>query len=392
MDLAGPTARRFPLVPRPRPACLPLADRVGDLCALADTAQRTHDQTTASAVFNQAALLASDVGLPDLARTWCHRHAELRLRDRRPLSAQAARHALEPVVNLARLHIRAGAGDTAGRFLDSLYQAVSARTDIHLDGIAIPAATLTATADDHRTLRQWLWTVMLADGVRARTSVGRWDTAAAFVRRHQGIGRRMFDGRQVTIIASAAAGDLTGCRTLLDETHCDEPWEEVVTACLTVLCRPPGHRLDASAAARILDLYRQLESRSTPAAFRIRLALAAVDLTEQVDVPGARQLALYMINDVFDSGDGHAARDLLLTPAAGAYLSAADIRELTALVNRCGLGSGALAAPLLTDVLAALDRSAVVLAHTPTTSPQGTSTDHEDNERFAPRGARAVTG
>lgn len=36
----------------------------------------------ASAVHNRAALLASDCGLPDLAREWCHRHADAYLRAR----------------------------------------------------------------------------------------------------------------------------------------------------------------------------------------------------------------------------------------------------------------------------------------------------------------------
>lgn len=62
MDPVGATVRRFPLVPRPRPACSALDARVGELCALADTAQQTGSRATASAVFNQAALLASDVG------------------------------------------------------------------------------------------------------------------------------------------------------------------------------------------------------------------------------------------------------------------------------------------------------------------------------------------
>lgn len=80
MDPTGPIARRFPLIARPRPACGPLNVRVGELCALADAAERDGNPSSASAVFNQAALLASDVGLPNLARAWCHRHAELYLR------------------------------------------------------------------------------------------------------------------------------------------------------------------------------------------------------------------------------------------------------------------------------------------------------------------------
>lgn len=75
MDPHGPTAQRFPLVARFRPACLPLPQRIRALVDLADTAVRKADQGLASAVYNQAALIASDPGLPDLA----HKpHGELR--------------------------------------------------------------------------------------------------------------------------------------------------------------------------------------------------------------------------------------------------------------------------------------------------------------------------
>jgi hypothetical protein len=75
MDPYGPITQRFPLVSRFRPACLPLPQRVRALAELADTAAATADQGRASAVFNQAALIASDLGLPDLARAMCHQHA-----------------------------------------------------------------------------------------------------------------------------------------------------------------------------------------------------------------------------------------------------------------------------------------------------------------------------
>lgn len=76
MDPLGSTARRFPLVARFRPACLPLHARVRALVELAAKAVKQGDQGVASSVFNQAALVASDIDLPDLARTMCHRHAE----------------------------------------------------------------------------------------------------------------------------------------------------------------------------------------------------------------------------------------------------------------------------------------------------------------------------
>lgn len=75
MDPNGPIAQRFPLIYRFRPACLPLSRRVHGLVELAEAAAAKEDQGLASAVYNQAALIASDLALPDLARKMCHQHA-----------------------------------------------------------------------------------------------------------------------------------------------------------------------------------------------------------------------------------------------------------------------------------------------------------------------------
>lgn len=111
MDPHGATARRFPLVARVRPPCLPLHTRIDKLTELADTALTQAYQGLASSVFNQAALLASDLDLPDLARQWCHQHAAAYLQHT-PLTGMDAIRALEPIVNLARLHIRASTAPT----------------------------------------------------------------------------------------------------------------------------------------------------------------------------------------------------------------------------------------------------------------------------------------
>ncbi len=83
------------------------------------------------------------------------------------LSAAAARHALEPLVNLARLHIRDGHGDQAFQLLEDLYRAVTDRAGTVIDGIDLPADDLTRTDEDHRELVRWLWTVHLSDSPRA---------------------------------------------------------------------------------------------------------------------------------------------------------------------------------------------------------------------------------
>ncbi|MFB4315126.1 hypothetical protein [Actinomadura sp. 21ATH] len=102
----GPIAQRFPLVARPRPACPPLTERIAQLRETAHTARTDGNRALAAAVQNKAALIASDCGQHDLARTLCWQHFDTYL-PQCPLNAPTARDALEPLVNIARLLIRA---------------------------------------------------------------------------------------------------------------------------------------------------------------------------------------------------------------------------------------------------------------------------------------------
>src|SRR5690348_3943150 len=71
--------RRFPLLGRPRPACPALTDRVAEIARTAATAQEqgTDGMSETAHTLNKAALIASDCGLPHLARTWCWQHINL---------------------------------------------------------------------------------------------------------------------------------------------------------------------------------------------------------------------------------------------------------------------------------------------------------------------------
>lgn len=360
MDPTGPVARRFPLIARPRPACAPLAARIDDLCARAHAADQDNDIVAASAVYNLAALLASDCGLPDLARQWCHQHAAAYLRTRTPLDAQQARQALEPVVNLARLNIRDGNGDAAFHLLDTLYEAVSTRTDTAIDGLAVPAARLTVTDADHRELRRWLWSVHLADGTRALTSAGRWQDAHEHLRARNGIGQRMLDGRQVAVIAHATAGDHDGAMAILDTTAPGEPWQNAVTACLAALC---GNTTSSPAEhlSTVLERYRQLTLAPEVAVFRTRLGLSIIDAAG-IEHPHARDIATSLIRYVVTSRDGYLARDILTHDGCAALLSDSQASDLAMILDASGLGRGEIPANLHAKLSAALTTSAVVLS------------------------------
>jgi len=362
MDPVGPVARRFPLVARSRPACTPLDVRVGELCALADAAERDGDTSSASVVFNQAALLASDLGLPDLARAWCHRHAELYLHAC-PLSGQAARRALEPLVNLARLRIRDGDGDGALRLLTDLYEAVTTRVDTVLDGLPVRAGTLTSTTDDHREVRQWLWGVLLAEGARALTGAGRWQDALAHLQQHNGVGRRMLDGRQVAVIASSTAGDAQGALALLADTVPGELWENTVTACLTVLSRRAAHQPVDDDLAVLVDRYQRLVPAPGLTVFSVRLGLSILDAAESAEHPGVRDVAVTLIQRAIASRDGYAAREVLAHEGCAALLTGEQTRKLAGVMEVCAMGHRRFPVRSRAGLSTALNTSEAVLSH-----------------------------
>ncbi|MFJ7279858.1 hypothetical protein [Kitasatospora sp. NPDC098663] len=335
MHPTGPIAQRFPLVARHRPACLPLDARVGRLSELADTASWQNDPGLASTVFNQAALLASDLDLPAYARELCHRHAALYL-TRGPLPATSAIRGLEPIVNLARLHIRAGRHQRGHQLLLDLYRAVTTATETTLDGITIPAH-LAETDQQRHEVRQWLWRVVIADGTRALTTTGHWTDALRHIEEHHGIGQRILDGRQVAVLAYATTGDLPGALSVLAATEPGEPWENAVTAVLTALCRPGDQYATETAIAHCLAY----EPDEGLALFTTRLALTTLDICAP-NTRSARALARHLSIRTAESGDGYALRDLLTDPAALAHLHAAQVDPLKESLRAFALNSGTL--------------------------------------------------
>jgi hypothetical protein len=364
MDPHGLTAKRFPLVARFRPACLPLADRVKALVDLAHRATEQTDQGLASTVFNQAALLASDVGLPDLARSMCHRHAQAYL-SACPLPAMSAIRGLEPLINLARLQIRAGQPDDARQRLLDLYKAVGASGPATIDGITVPA-DLTRTAADRKEVRAWLWRVLLADGTRTLTTTGRWAEALAHIQQHQGVGTRMLDGRQVAIVAALTEGDTNHTAELLTHTAPGEPWEQIVTACLTVLCqRDAGQPVDDH-TAELVSSCLGYEAKPGLTVFAIRLGLTALDALDNPERPEARGLVGDMVGRVADAADGYAAREILAHPLATMLASADEATDCRDLIRTCALGAGSLPDELCVGLGAALDTAEGVLTQRPT--------------------------
>ncbi|WP_433860168.1 hypothetical protein [Streptomyces kronopolitis] len=341
MALHGHIAQRFPLISRFRPACLPLPQRVDALAQLVDTAVTKANQGLASAVYNQAALIASDIGLPDLARQMCHQHAAAYLHAA-PLPGMTAIRALEPVVNLARLQIRAGNSDDGRHRLLALYDAISNDADAQFEDIHVPHDLTTSDTDRHE-VRAWLWRVILADGTRTLTTAGRWADALVHIEEHRGIGQRMLDGRQVAVLATLAC-EPASAADLVFQTAPGEPWEQAVTSCLAVMCLRAIRRPVADLLSEMVDDYVQRQPDPGTTVFDTRLGLTILTLLDTSDGPAAHRVAEELHRRTITASDGYAARECLAVPGFTHLLRPRQTQAAQDLVRACALESGELPA------------------------------------------------
>ena len=277
---------------------------------------------SASAACNLAALIASDCVSADLAASLCEAQFATYL-EWLPLDASTARYALEPVVNLARLRIRAGDGDGAWVLLEAVYRAVRTRTSTRVAGRLVCFECLVADEAASIEARRWLWTVLLADGTRALTSAGRWPEALRHVLDHGGVGERLLDGRQTAVVAHWAAGDVDRAVALIDDTMMVEPWEHAVAACLRLLCRPTAE--SASAAVESHLALRRVPEHDL---FHLRLGMLVVRLARDVAPEEAAASADWLICDAVESADGRVARIAMEEARLKVRMSDGDRRAL----------------------------------------------------------------
>jgi hypothetical protein len=364
MDHATLTAatRSFPLVGWARPAYPPLSDRVAEIAGIADAAgrqgaDRLHEGAHA---LNKAALLASDCGLPDLARDLCRQHINLYREAGHPLTARAARYMLEPVHNLARLRIRADAAEPAMRVLDAMYRAVMNGTDLVVEGRTLPLTGLTGTREERQELREWAWRQYVADGIRTLALAGRWDESVTHATAHGGVGDHLMEGRQAVIVAHCLRGAPHAAHDVLGKSTITEPWERQVAACLRVMCA------DDTTAGRyvrsMVDLFLSAKPASDFMVFRTRLGLTVATIAGGRDPHVADHVHARVAAEVIESGNGYAARDVLTHPHSLAGVSDAHRQVLTGIVTASGLRAGTLPAPLLDTLTCSVKTASEALA------------------------------
>ncbi|WP_345530601.1 hypothetical protein, partial [Actinoplanes utahensis] len=283
-----------------------------------------------------------------LARHWCHRLAHATLGRPHP-----GRNALEPLVNIARLRIRAGDGTTAWTILETLHQAVTDQATVTTDGITIDTAALTATATEHAELRQWTWTVLLGTGAHALATANRWDDARQRLEHHHGIGHRMLDGRQIAVISHALAGRHHDAAELLRTTTPGEPWENAVTIVLNLLCTTTtgGHDASPFPPGHVRSPGMEV--------FWTRHDLSIIDALG-IDHPTTKAVA----NDLLlRTTDGYAAREVLAHTGCHRLAGNRRRQRLLAVVNDCGLDRGHIPTTGLTRINQLLDAAESAIRH-----------------------------
>jgi hypothetical protein len=346
-------ARRFPLVRRSRPPGRPLKARISELRQLAQEAdaQGEHERMTrACEVCNKAALIASDCGMPQLARELCWRQYDVFDRAR-PLPIEAAKLALQPVLNIPRQLIREGDGDSAYRMLEQLYQAARARTEAEIAGRRINLPEVTRAPDDHKAVCTLLWAALLADGARALTLAGRWQEAADQAAAYRGVGARLLDGRQVAILALVDRGEPGQAAATVDESVVATPWEQAIASLLRVYCQhAPGNDIAQNTEvmlAHALGLVEQADPSTT--VFSIRVGMTALDLADGCDSVQLPHLRTAIITGA--AADAYAAREVLEHPQLHCVMTRDQQQLLGALMQASGLDSGTIPIESLDDLL-----------------------------------------
>ncbi|WP_431884237.1 hypothetical protein [Micromonospora gifhornensis] len=329
--------RRFPLLGRPRPACPALTDRVTEVAEIA-AAQNENGMAEAAHALNLAALIASDCGLPDLARQWCWQHINI-YRQRPSLTALQASYLLEPVLNLARLQIRADNGQPALHLLKAMYQAINAGTNLVVDGQRLPLANLAGTRDELGKLRRWTWLQHLSEGIRVFALAGRWDDAAAHANTLNGIGGHLMEGRQATIIAHLLHGDTDTARSVLDDSTITEPWEQQVGSCLRTMCAAPG--TFGQQVSAMVEQFVAHQPVAGYAVYRVRWGLTATTLSSAHNETTAQHLLHHVATEALEAPDGYTAREVL-GHRTTLHLKEPHEQALTHVVTTAGLRVGSM--------------------------------------------------
>ncbi|MFF3431991.1 hypothetical protein [Streptomyces sp. NPDC002602] len=152
----------------------------------------------------------------------------------------------------------------------------------------------------------------------------------------------MRDGRQVAVLAALTSDDADSTAALLVDTQPGEPWEQLITTCLTVLCRSALGRPVDRHLAELVTGYLDHPSEHGTTVFDIRLGLTLLDITAASNNAAARRITEDLYQRTSDANDGYAARETLAHPLLTALATNRQLQHCHALLHACALDTGAL--------------------------------------------------
>ena len=291
----------------------------------------------AGGVLNYAALIASDLGMTDLATDLCWRQHRA-FTQAVPLSGDIAVMALMPLVNISRLLTREGDGAGAYDVLVQLYQAAQLRSVVRIRGNDVDMSAFISTELDHRKVCEELWVALLVDGARALARTGRWTDSAKAMAAHRGIGSRLLDGRQILIMSLMEKGLDQQAGEVIESSTLTEPWEKAVAALLRVCCRTEPsstHNRELEAALRETNAVVVSPEPST-AVFQTRVGLVSLEIAKTSTGLCTADLRKAIVDAA--ALDASAAREVLKHPVASIHLSADQIQRFETILSDSGIG------------------------------------------------------
>ncbi|MFD3514891.1 hypothetical protein [Streptomyces sp. NPDC058657] len=359
-------ARRIPLIPRSHLVYPTFTARIDEVanCAEKSTQDRPLPEriNLACAAWNLSALVASDCGLPDLARDLCLRQLRI-FQTALPLTGDTAIAGLQPIINLVRLTARAEDPQTAYHQLMSVRRALHQGGSFTIHGHPFHSAGF-ATEATLEHIQPWLHSLLLDDGTRLLAASGQWNRAAQHATVYDEAPARLHTSRQAAVIANLhTTGDPVTVHSLLDRATITEPWERAVEK---ILRHYADHRTNRATPEGFATAARAVQDALEPGPpnlrmFRVRLALAAISLMPKDHEAWGQPLYNAIVSDTVGSGDAHAAREILRQPVDLA--SKWSDRELRATVRSGHLGQGALPEPVLSTLEQAARTAGASLIH-----------------------------
>jgi hypothetical protein len=127
------------------------------------------------------------------------------------------------------------------------------------------------------------------------------------------------------------------------------------------MCTDTDSRSASHAVSAMIERFVEQQPLPGYAAFRAQLGLTVTTLAGSTDSDAASRVLAQVADEVIESGDGYAAREVLRYPDIQASVTGGQRAALTGLVGASALGAGTLPESLLHTLLDSAQAAAEVL-------------------------------